>query len=219
MKLQVRYVSDGKTGKPTKMNRLLLKENHTSVNLYEKLCLLSEEQVTALDRGLDWTVQNIPDAVLVGGTAVVYYLSGDRELTPDLDFLVHHLDSVTAKLSENNTKYKPLYVGSEDDPGITVEKYNTDYLDDMKGNTELNALILGNPEDAIIGSYKINIIQPELLAIMKLNLGRERDLDDSFALLGSGKCDPKKFRSYISGLKNSLDDYDSLVQYEKLIIN
>ena len=56
-----------------------------------------------------------------------------------------------------------------------------------------------------------------LLAIMKLNLGRERDLNDGFALLDSGKCDTGRFTAYMTELKNALEDYDSIAQYEKLI--
>ena len=199
------------------MNKLLLKENHSSLNLYEKLCLLSEDQLAAIERGLEWTVKNCPDAVLVGGTAVVYHLTEGRNLTPDLDFMVHDINSVAAKLDEENTGNKPLFTGDKNDLGITVKDFNTDYLDAEKGNRELNKMILENAAEAQLGSYIINILQPELLAIMKLNLGRERDIDDGFALLGSGKCNAGKFKEYTDKLKNTLEEYHSIAQYEKLI--
>lgn len=199
------------------MNNLITKENHSSINLFEKLCLLTDEQLDIIESGLEWTVHNIPEAVLVGGTATVYYLSSGRDLTPDLDFLVPDISSVATKLSDNNIRYKSLFVGNEYDLGITIKDFNTDCLDAVKGNPELNKLILNNPSHAVIGSYKINIISPELLAIMKLNLGRERDLDDGFALLGSGSCKVASFNNFMNELKNALEDYDSLIQYEKLI--
>ena len=199
------------------MNNLLIKDNHSSLNLYEKLGLLTEEQLRTIEKGLNWTVHNIPDAVLVGGTATVYYLAGGRDLTPDLDFMVNDTNSMSGKLSGSNISYQSLFVGNDYDLGITVRNFNTDYLDAEKGNRELNRMIFENPGESNLGSYRVKIIQPELLAIMKLNLGRERDINDGFALLVSGKCNASKFREYMSELKGSLEDYDSIIQYQNLI--
>jgi len=199
------------------MNNLLIKDNHSSLNLYEKLGLLTEEQLRTIEKGLNWTVHNIPDAVLVGGTATVYYLAGGRDLTPDLDFMVNDTNSMSGKLSGSNISYQSLFVGNDYDLGITVKNFNTDYLDAQKGSKELNKKILETPCRAIIGSYRVKIIQPELLAIMKLDLGRERDINDGFALLGSGMCDQSKFSEYLAELKNAIEDYESFINYEKLI--
>ncbi len=53
------------------MNRLLMKGNFTSRNLWEKFQLLTDQQIDTISKGLIWTVANVPDAVLIGGTATV----------------------------------------------------------------------------------------------------------------------------------------------------
>jgi hypothetical protein len=50
---------------------LLIKEDYTSVNLFNKISLLTESQVTQIGEGIDWTVNNYPNAVLIGGTALI----------------------------------------------------------------------------------------------------------------------------------------------------
>lgn len=199
------------------MNGLLLKENYTSHNLFEKINLLTEEQVNAISKGLKWTVENIPSAVLVGGTATVHYITGARDLTPDLDFMVRDIESVKTKLSYDNVRFELLDVGYDYALGVTAPEFNTDYLDGQEGNVTLNNLILQTPVQGMVGGYTIRIINPELLAIMKLNLGRERDMNDGFALLSSGKVNRDKFKTYIYQLKNSLQDYEAIEMYKTLI--
>lgn len=199
------------------MKNLLLKENYTSQNLFEKVNVLTEEQISAISKGLEWTIQNLPNAVLVGGTATIHYISGARDLTPDLDFMVHDVESVKTKLSYNNITFRDLDVGYEYSLGITVDIFNVDYLNSQVGNIKLNNLILQTPIKGMIGGYKVKIINPELLAIMKLNLGREKDINDGFALLSSGKVDRDKFKSYLYQLKGSLQDYESIEAYKNLI--
>lgn len=199
------------------MKNLLLKENYSSQNLFEKVNLLTEEQVRAISKGLEWTVNNIPSAVLVGGTATIHYITGARDLTPDLDFMVRDINSVRTKLSWENIPFRNLDVGYEYALGITVDQFNTDYLDSQVGNVTLNNLILQTPNKGMVGGYEVQIINPELLAIMKLNLGRERDVNDGFALLSSGKVNREKFKTYLHQLKGSLEDYESIEMYKNLI--
>lgn len=199
------------------MKNLLLKENYTSQNLFEKVNVLTEEQIKTISKGLEWTVNNLPSAVLVGGTATIHYISGARDLTPDLDFMVHDVNSVKTKLSYDNIPFRDLDVGYEYALGITVDDFNVDYLNSQVGNIKLNNLILETPNIGMVGGYKIKIINPELLAIMKLNLGRERDMNDGFSLLSSGKVDREKFKSYLYQLKGSLQDYEAIEMYKNLI--
>ena len=197
---------------------MLIKENYTSQNLFEKVNLLTEEQINTISIGLDWTVNNLFGAVLIGGTATIHYISGTRELTPDIDFIVGNIESIKTKLSVNNISFKELNAGYSFSLGITVNEFNTDYIDAGVGNTRLNQLILQTPIKGTIGGYMVNIVNPELLAIMKLNLGREKDINDGFALLSSGKVDRNKYISYLHLLKDSLEDYESIMMYKNLIV-
>lgn len=199
------------------MKKLLIKENYSSQNLFEKVNLLTEEQIRAISKGLKWTVNNLPSAVLVGGTATIHYITGARDLTPDLDFMVRDINSVKTKLSFENIPFRDLDAGYEYALGITVDQFNTDYLDSQVGNVTLNNLILQTPNKGMVGGYEVQIINPELLAIMKLNLGRERDVNDGFALLSSGKVNREKFKTYLYQLKGSLEDYESIEMYKNLI--
>lgn len=199
------------------MSKLKLVEEFTSSNLYKKINSLNEEQVNSIEKGLVWTTQNVPNAVLVGGTAVVNYISGSRDLTPDLDFMVNDVDSVKSKLNFNNINYKELNPGYSEPIGITVDILNTDYLDSNIGNSKLNNLILSTPNTITIGGYSVKIVNPELLAIMKLEVGRDKDVNDAFKLLSSGKVSREKYLKYLYELKNSLSDYESILNYKNFI--
>ena len=45
------------------MKNLLIKENHSSKNLFEKINILNEQQLSTIAQGLDWTLNNISSAV------------------------------------------------------------------------------------------------------------------------------------------------------------
>jgi len=199
------------------MKNLLLKENYTSINLFEKINILTEEQMVNISTGLDWTVENIPNAVLIGGTAVVHYINGARDLTPDLDFMVDDINIVKTKLSEENIRYDDLNPGVSTPLGITVDIFNSDYLDIEIGNINLNKLVMQTPIIASIGGRQVHVINPELLVIMKMEVGRDKDFQDGIALLSSGKVDKNKYLQYLNVLKNSLHDYESLFNYKDFI--
>lgn len=199
------------------MKNLLLKENYTSHNLWEKINLLEREQLNGISTGLNWTVENIPSAVLVGGTAVVHYITGARDLTPDLDFLVRDIESVKTKLSHADVRYNELNPGYGEPIGITIEEFNTDYLDSEEINPQLNGLILQTPIKGNVGGYSVNIINPELLSIMKFELGRDKDTNDGFKLLTSGKVDKEKYTKFVKMLKPTLSDYESILSYKNFI--
>lgn len=201
------------------MKNILLKENYTSENLWEKINILTEEQKSNIAQGLEWTINNIPSAVLVGGTAVVHYIKTARDLTPDLDFMVHDIESVKTKLSYDYINYNELNPGYEEPLGITVDSLNCDYFDPNVNNTELNRLILSTPVKGNIGGHSINIINPELLAIIKFESGRNKDVQDTLALLGSGKIDKQKYKKFLNQLKSTLTDYESMMMYANMINN
>ena len=198
-------------------NPFLLQENFSSTNLFQKVNLLTQEQITTLQKGLTWTIKNIPDAILIGGTSTVNYVVNDRKLTPDLDFMVDDIDIVKDKLSNGNIVYDDLYTGIEKSLGITVYEFNTDYLNSKIGNIQLNELIIEEPQLTRIGGYQVKIINPELLAIMKLIIGRDKDFSDGMALLSSGNCDRDKYKTYLMQLKTNLQDFDSIWSYNELI--
>ena len=199
------------------MNHLLNKDNYTSENLYEKINLLSDEQINAIDNGLKWTTKNIKNAVIIGGMGTVYYVSNSRKLTPDLDYLTEDIELVKTKLSAGNKVFRSLDAGYEYSLGVTVDLFNTDFLDSEVGNVTLNKLILQTPNTAKIGGYIVKIVNPELLSIMKFSIGREKDISDGFALLSTGKCSLEKYKSYVSILGNTLQDYNSIFEYQALI--
>lgn len=199
------------------MENILLKENYTSENLWKKISVLTEEQKSGIALGLEWTVNNIPSAVLIGGTAVVHYIKTARDLTPDLDFLVRDLNQVKEQLENSGIAYSELNPGYEQPLGITVNELNTDYLDPNVGNKELNNLILSTPTKANVGGYQLNIINPELLAIHKFESGRDKDVQDALALLRSGHVDKEKYKKFLEQLRSTLTDYESMKEYTYFI--
>ena len=200
------------------MKNLLIKENHSSKNLFEKINILNEQQLSSIAQGLDWTLNNISSAVLIGGTAVIYYITGARDLTPDLDFMVHDISLVKNRLSMDDIHYSELNVGYEQPLGLTVESLNTDYLDSQIGNSKLNNLILSTYILGNIGGRQVKIINPELLAISKFETSRNKDVNDAFSLLSSGKINKEKYNKYLSELKPTLNDYESIKSYNNFIV-
>lgn len=200
------------------MENLLLKENYTSENLWKRVNILTEEQKNSIALGLEWAANNTPSAVLVGGMAVVHYIKSARDLTPDLDLMARDIESVKTKLSYHNIQYGELNPGYEEPLGITIDNLNTDYLDPNIGNRELNKLILTTPVKGNVAGYNFNIINPELLAILKFESGRDKDVQDALALLGSGKIDRQIYKKYLDQLQPTLTDYESMKLYSNMII-
>jgi predicted nucleotidyltransferase len=199
------------------MKTFYLKENYTSRNLFNKVNLLNEEQVTKISKGIDWTLKYYPSAVLIGGTALVHYLHGGRDLTPDLDFMVDSLSKIKNILDNQDILYRPLRDSYNNIMGITVEDFNIDYLDANINNPTLNKLILSTYNQGIIGGYSIKIINPELLTIMKLELSRQKDIQDGFALIQSGILNKETYLKYLKILKNTLQDYEALLGYAEML--
>jgi len=195
----------------------LIKENFSSENLFEKFNLLTESEINRITLGIDWTNKNYPEAVIIGGTALIYYLSSSRDLTPDLDYMVGNITYIKTMLDKNKIQYSTINSGTNSNLGISVEKFNTDYLDSNIGNVALNKLILKNYNEGLINGKKCKIVVPELLTIMKFEISRNKDQDDSFALLASGKLNKNKYLNFLSQLKNTLNEYEALVSYAEMI--
>ena len=195
----------------------LIKENFDSLNLFNELKLLTETQINAIANGINWTIQNYSNAVLIGGSAVVYYLNKKRPLTPDIDFLVEDIELLKSKLDDVDILYRANRSGNIGLLGISVEEFNADYLDSNVGNVNLNKLILKTFRNSKINNVNVRIINPELLAIMKIELGREKDMQDGFALFQSGLLNKESYLKYINILKNNLNDYESLLSYAEML--
>jgi predicted nucleotidyltransferase len=199
------------------MKKFLLKENYSSPNLFNKINLLNEEQISKISKGIGWTLKYYPSAVLIGGTALVYYLHGGRNLTPDLDFMVDNLSKLKNILDDQDILYRPVRDVYNNVMGITVDEFNVDYLDSSIDNPILNKLILLSSRQGIIGGYRVKIINPELLAIMKLELSRQKDIEDGFALIQSGILNKENYLKYLKILKNTLQDYEALLGYAEML--
>lgn len=193
-------------------------KNFETKYLFEAFNILEISTLETMNDGMLWMVENNIDGVLIGGTAVVSYLDGSRELTPDIDFMVRDINRVKEKLNDDDVFYENLVDYNGGYIGINLPQYNIDLLDANEGNTDLNKLIFNTKNSITVGGYNVNVASPEMLAIMKLNLGREKDLNDGIKILQSGKVDGNKFSEYVERLSGSLEDYESIKSYVDLII-
>lgn len=196
---------------------LLLKESFTSTNLFNKIGLLEISTIDNMSIGMDWVDSNNINSALVGGTAVVNYLNSGRDLTPDIDYMVDNINDVKQKLNNDNIKYDDLKSHNGGTLGITVPKFNMDFLDSNVGNKTLNKMVLLTKKTTNIGGTIVPIIVAELLAILKLDLGRTKDINDGFALLTSGKVNKQLYIKLVNALKGKLNDYESLIGYSEMI--
>ena len=101
--------------------------------------------------------------------------------------------------------------------GITIEEFDMDFMDAKTGNVKFHQYIIQTARQARIGGATLNIISPEVLAIMKFNLGRDKDDSDAFLLLQSGKMTQEAYLKAISDLSGSLRDEESLKLYAQMI--
>lgn len=192
-------------------------DNFETKHLFEAFNILEISTLETMNDGMMWMVENNIDGVLIGGTAVVSYLDGSRDLTPDIDFMVRDINRVKEKLNNDDIFYENLVDYNGGYIGINLPQYNIDLLDANEGDADLNRLIFNTKNTITVGGYKVNVISSEMLAIMKLNLGREKDLNDGMKILQSGKVDKNKFSEYVERLSGSLEDYESIKSYVDLI--
>lgn len=199
------------------MEQFLVKVNYSSENLFNEITRLTIGQVQQIAAGFRWTAEKCPGAVLIGGTATVNYLNGKRQLTPDIDFMAQDIPTIRSLLGEARIGFRELNPGRVHSLGITVSSFNADYINADAGHVLLNRLILSTFQTTRIGGLNVKVINPELLAIMKLDLGREQDLNDGFALLKSGILKKSTYAGYLYDLRNDIKDYESLTAYSELL--
>jgi len=190
-----------------------------SEHLYHEFMAIVEPAIRdKMIYGLLWLDENNIDAVLVGGAAVIHYLSANRSLTPDLDFLVRDLEKVKNLLESQNISYSPLIQSNGGDPiGITVGQFNLDLLDVNECNSRLNRYVMETSDKALVASVSLRIINPEALIILKFELGRDKDDDDAFALLKSGRLNKERYFKAIRDLRPCLKPSVDIISYGNLI--
>lgn len=198
-----------------KNNHIIITE--TTKDLVENLTLLEISTLDQLTKGMLWIKENNIDGVIIGGTAVAYYIGKSRTLTPDIDYLVTNINSLKNKLTDSDLDFEILKGYDSENLGIFSNDFNIDFLDSSRNTPELYSLILKDYNTITIAGESFKIISPELLTIMKLNLGREKDLNDGFTLLKSGKLNTDKYIKYVDLLKSKLEDYESIKSYSDII--
>jgi len=193
-----------------------MREDYNSPNLFNKLSLLTERQVSEIIDGIHWVSQNAHAAVIIGGVAIAHYLNNSRDLTPDIDFMVADMEDLKGNLNNANLPFKPIVSGNGT-IGITVGKFNTDFLDSHSGNQFLNKLILETSVTTKMAGCNVKIITPELLAIMKIELGRIKDTDDGLSLISSGILNKAAYMKLVTDSRKHLDEYSFLLSYGALL--
>jgi predicted nucleotidyltransferase len=151
----------------------------------------------------------VPNAVLIGGCAVVHYLSLDseRELTPDMDMMVDDTDSIRELMHSQAITHSEL----SHDIGLLVQDFNVDLLNAERGNLRLNHMVMTTAIPFTIDGILVKVIAPELLVIMKIELSREKDITDAYELLQSGRTSKDRYDDYVDLLKDDLTEYDTHV--------
>ncbi len=169
--------------------------------------------------GLEWLSNNglLKNLVMIGGCAIATYCPG-RELTPDFDLVASDFDlaRIIVQLENDDLEYKPLMTNSL--IGYQIPIYNVDVIKPGDGNDLIN-YAFKYCHSVELNSIKVKVIIPELLLIIKLLLGREKDLNDAFRLVESKAVDNDKYNQLLDLLFNdSLNsDYELLKSYSLLL--
>jgi len=193
-----------------------------SINLFNEMSTVAPAAINNLQAGLQWLVDNSLKAVIIGGTAVVHYVSGARDLTPDLDFLAADFQAVMNQLKQDNLHFSPIaerqvsrFGGGS--IGVYVSDFDADFLDPAQGNPALNRYLLSTALPGRVGGVSFPIASPEALAILKLDMGRDKDDSDAFLLFQSGHVNRDKYVQAVRKLSNSLGDPESMLHYADMI--
>jgi hypothetical protein len=192
---------------------LLNKNAYSAVNLFNKVQLISPEEITKMGKGVFWIHNILPKAILIGGTAVVNYLHSGRDLTPDLDYLYHDFESLSTILDTNNIAYNDLHNFNDQVIGITIPSLNIDILNKKSVHSILYQFILKDYSTTIIGNIPCNVIAVELLIIQKIMLGRNKDIDDAIALIQGNNLNQAKLTVYLNKLHADSVDIDSILNF------
>lgn len=173
-----------------------------SATLFQEMAILNKNAVAKAQNAFQFIHQHNINGVLIGGMAVSHYVH-DRPLTPDVDFLVANFDEVIELLKQEKITYQAL-ASSGAYSGVQVPLIDADFLDaNQEGEEKLfNSYILKTAQSTNIGGVSFAMIDPAVLAIQKLCIGREKDLHDAFKLLTVVSKDAVK--NHLKALKNSL---------------
>ena len=216
------YISNKKNKIPYLVN------NHTplslkcsafdSERLHVEFSKVSPVLRNKMSNGLNWLNSQNIDAVLVGGASVIHYLTIFRQFTPDFDFLVEDIENIIKLLIAQSIRYSTLIAANgKDIIGVTIKPFNLDLLDSEKWNPTLNKFAMLNSLKAKVAGIHLPIISPEILCIMKFELGRGKDDKDAFDLLQYGRLNKELYLDAINNLKPSLKTFNDLVTYSNLI--
>jgi hypothetical protein len=164
---------------------LLNEAGYDSANLWWEVNALTLEQIKRTQSALDWLVDTgLQNAVvIVGGTAVAHHSGIARPLTPDIDFLVRDLQPIRRLLQQERIAYTPLEFTDDSHVGISVPIFDADFM--VMTNAKLNETIFATSRVSRFGGKPFRFIAPEMLAMMKLLTGRNKDLDDAVKVLQS----------------------------------
>ena len=198
-------------------------DGYDSVNLYNEMAVQEPATVDKMEAGLNWIEEHGINCVLIGGTAVVHYVTGARRsLTPDLDFLTDEMPKVLRLLDEEQLKYKFLTdinitrFGNAS-IGVQVFQFDLDFLDADNGNSPFNHYIMDTAITANVGGRQTKVINPAVLTISKLDIGRDKDDNDAFLLLQSGKVTRDEYKKAYKNLKKYVADPESVKMYASMI--
>ncbi len=184
------------------LEEFIEKGHFDSENLYNEMSILEDSDKNKILAGIDWLKKNNIDSVLAGGTAVAHHLPSSRKLTPDMDFIVNDMEEVKRKLDDDGIKYNPLSYSL----GITVDEFDMDILDSKSGNKHINTYAMKDNKEIKIAGKRVKIASPEILAIMKFDIGRDKDTDDAIALMKSGVVDREKYLKIVDILSSHIAD-------------
>lgn len=170
--------------------------------LFKEMAVLNQNAIKKTQSALQFIQRNGIKGAIIGGIAVSHFVS-DRALTPDVDFLTSDIDKLKSILDKENIDHKPLASNGEYG-GIYVADLDTDFLDVNEGNVFLNNYILKTSVPAQIGGASFQVVNPSVLAIMKLVIGRDKDQTDAFKILPT--LPKAELKIHLTALKKHLPE-------------
>lgn len=186
---------------------LLCEALFDSKTLFKEMAILNPGAIQKTQNAFQFVQQHGIQAVLIGGMAVSHW-STDRTLTPDVDFLTPDLNQVKQILQQNNMQSSVL-ASSGAYGGIMVPQLDADFLDANQGNAAFNQYVLNTAVSTRIGGVMFKIIDPNVLTIMKFDLGRAKDTEDAFKLMQGGNVNKMAMRTHLKATKTMLSNEEA----------
>lgn len=182
------------------------RDKFQSPTLFKEMAVLRPNAISKIRQAFEFIHSNNIKGCLIGGIAVSHYIA-DRPLTPDVDYMVENISALTNILQTNNMQFHSLGHMTDSYEGIGVPQIDTDFLDAHKGKVHLNEYIIRTAITTVVGGTSVSIINPEVLTIMKFDIGRSKDLEDAFKLLKITNKD--NLRTHLNALKGDLTEIDA----------